>query len=171
LTLPGLHNSAPEHWQTRWDALHGFERVDQADWSTPTRKAWLSQLEAVLAREPEPVVLVAHSLGCALVAHAAKRMRAKIAAAFLVAPAAVDDPTRTPAATRDFAPLPRTPLGFAACVVASSNDPYAALPWAAELARLWQARFVDAGALGHINAESGLGDWHEGYGWLTTLLT
>jgi predicted alpha/beta hydrolase family esterase len=171
LTLPGLYSSAPGHWQTCWEKLHGFERVEQADWSTPTRHAWLARLEAALAREPEPVVLVAHSLGCALVAHAAERQRAKIAGAFLVAPADVDDPTRTPEATRDFAPLPRKPLGFAACVIASSDDPYIALPRAAQLAEHWHAEFIDAGALGHINAESGLGDWPEGYRWLSALLT
>jgi predicted alpha/beta hydrolase family esterase len=28
---------------------------------------------------------------------------------------------------------------------------------------------VDYGERGHINAESGLGDWEEGHGWLTQL--
>ena len=30
------------------------------------------------------------------------------------------------------------------------------------MASVWGARFVDAGARRHLNAESGLGDWPEG---------
>ena len=34
----------------------------------------------------------------------------------------------------------------------------------------WGATFVDAGALGHINAASGLGDWPDGHAHLEALL-
>ena len=37
LILPGWQNSGPEHWQSRWETLHGFHRVDQHDWMTPRR--------------------------------------------------------------------------------------------------------------------------------------
>ena len=48
----------------------------------------------------EPVAIVAHSLGCALVAHAARRAPAlPIRAALLVAPADVDSPAHTPPET------------------------------------------------------------------------
>ncbi len=116
-------------------------------------------------------MLVAHSLGCALVAHAAARPEgARIAAALLVAPADVDSPAHTPEETRDFAPLPRRPLPFPATVVASADDPYVALPRARAFAAAWGAAFVDAGARGHLNAASGLGDWPEGRRHLAALL-
>jgi predicted alpha/beta hydrolase family esterase len=38
------------------------------------------------------------------------------------------------------------------------------------MARDWGARFVDAGARGHLNGESGLGDWPEGRELLNELL-
>jgi predicted alpha/beta hydrolase family esterase len=109
------------------------------------------------------VVIAAHSLGCALVAHAARRAPAlPIRAALLVAPADVDSPAHTPPETRGFAPLPRAPFPFPATVIASRNDPYVTLERARAFAADWGADFVDAGALGHINAASSLGDWSDG---------
>ncbi|RZI94330.1 MAG: alpha/beta hydrolase, partial [Rubrivivax sp.] len=32
LLLPGWQNSGPDHWQSRWERLHGDERVEQHDW-------------------------------------------------------------------------------------------------------------------------------------------
>ena len=163
LTLPGLSSSGPQHWQSLWEARYGFTRVEQDDWEHPSKSGWLKRLEQVLEAEPEPVVLAAHSLGCALVAHVAKRVPEKVAGALLVAPADVDDAERTPEITRSFAPLPTKPLEFPATVVASRDDPFMAFERAAYFADRWQARFVDAGAKGHINTESQLGEWPEGY--------
>jgi uncharacterized protein len=172
LIVPGLGGSGPEHWQTRWEALYPrHARVEQGDWDQPRREAWLGALGAAVAAAGEPVVLVAHSLGCALVAHAAARLSAAtVAAALLVAPADVDSPAHTPPETRDFAPLPLRPLPFPANVVASRDDPYVTLARARELAAAWGAEFVDAGARGHLNAASGLGDWPEGRRLLEALL-
>jgi len=165
LTLPGLSSSGPQHWQSLWEARYGCVRVEQEDWEHPNKSSWLKRLEHALDLETEPVVLAAHSLGCALVAHAAKRgvLAGKVAGALLVAPADVDDLEHTPEVTRSFAPLPVKPLGVAATVVASRDDPFMAFERAAFFADRWQARFVDAGSKGHINAESQLGDWPEGY--------
>ena len=68
LLLPGWQNSGPAHWQSRWEALHGFERVEQADWVWPRRGDWMACLEEALLADPRPAVLAAHSLGCHLVA-------------------------------------------------------------------------------------------------------
>jgi predicted alpha/beta hydrolase family esterase len=167
LIVPGLGGSGPEHWQTRWEVLHpGHVRVEQRDWDHPRRAEWLAKLrEAVApsAASDSPVVLAAHSLGCALVAHAsAEPWAAGIAAALLVAPADVDSPAHTPPETRDFAPLPLARLPFAATVVASEDDPFVTLARARAFAKAWGAEFVDAGPRGHLNAASGLGDWPEG---------
>jgi len=173
LVLPGLGGSGPEHWQTLWERTHaGCVRVEQRDWDRPERAAWLSTLTAAIAAEPGPVFLVAHSLACALVAHWAREHgalvrtgagSARVRGALLVAPADVDAPERTPPETRSFAPMPREPLPFPATVVASQDDPFVALERARELAAAWGADFVDAGALGHLNAASGLADWPEGW--------
>lgn len=172
LILPGLGGSGPEHWQTRWEALYpGSVRVEQRDWDHPRREDWLAALGAAVAAAGEPVALVAHSLGCALVAHAAARpYAAAVTAALLVAPADVDSPAHTPPETRDFAPLPLRPLPFPSTVVASQDDPYVTLARARELAAAWGGEFVDAGPRGHLNAASGLGDWPDGRRHLEALL-
>jgi predicted alpha/beta hydrolase family esterase len=164
LTLPGLGGSGAEHWQTRWESVYPRHyRVAQRDWNHPDRDDWLAALAAAIDGADEPVALVAHSLGCALVAHAAARpLAARVRAAFLVAPADVDRPLCTPVETRVFAPLPQSPLPFPATVVASANDPYVSLARARAFAAAWGAEFVDAGARGHLNVASGLGDWPDG---------
>jgi uncharacterized protein len=170
LIVPGLGGSEPHHWQTRWELRYGYTRVQQDDWDRPDRRAWMARLEAAVQAQPSPPLIVAHSLGCALVAHFAARMPGRLAGALLVAPADVDDPARTPDETRCFAPLLLQPLGFPARVVASHDDPYIAFERARELAAAWQARFVDAGSIGHINADSGLGDWDFGHALLEELV-
>ena len=55
-------------------------------------------------------------------------------------------------------------------LVASHDDPYCSLARAHTLAGAWGARLVDAGARGHLNAESGLGDWPEGHALLASLM-
>jgi len=164
LVLPGLGGSGPDHWQTRWEGCEpGCVRVEQREWDRPDLGEWLRVLDGVLAQGEGPVVLVAHSLACALVAHGARRPAwSNVVGALLVAPADVDSPTRTPPETRCFSPLPTEALPFAATVVSSQDDPYVAFERARELARRWGAEFVDAGVIGHINASSGLGDWPEG---------
>ena len=54
-------------------------------------------------------------------------------------------------------------------LVGSQDDPYCGFDRAQHLAQAWGAHFVDLGARGHINAESGLGDWPEGRALLDTL--
>ena len=93
LVLPGWQNSGPLHWQSRWEALYGDVRVEQSDWMRPLRGDWMMRLEEAIAdleaREPAPqVALVAHSLGCHLVAAWAAHSRRTgcVRAALLVAP-------------------------------------------------------------------------------------
>jgi predicted alpha/beta hydrolase family esterase len=176
LILPGLGGSGPAHWQTLWETRDArCARVEQRDFDNPRRDEWVETLNERIVTSPEPVVLVAHSLACALVAHWAERHArgpsgGVVAAALLVAPADVDAPERTPPETRGFAPLPTARLPFPATVVASHDDPFVAFERARELATCWGARFVDAGCAGHINAASGLGDWTEGWRHLEDLL-
>ncbi len=61
-----------------------------------------------------------------------------------------------------FLPVPRSRLPFPATIVGSSDDPYADLLFTRHLAEDIGAKFIDAGAAGHINADSGHGPWPEG---------
>ena len=47
-------------------------------------------------------------------------------------------------------------------MVASRDDPYVTLARAEGFARAWGSRLVVLGAAGHINADSGYGEWPEG---------
>lgn len=173
LILPGWQNSGPDHWQSRWEALHGYRRVDQHDWMTPKRGDWIARLEDVILGIDEgsgPVLLVAHSLGCILTAAWAEisRSTARVQGALLVAPG---DPERDElrGVLPSWAPIVRQRLPFPSVLVGSRNDPYCAFDKAQSLAQSWGSRFIDLGERGHINAESGLGDWAEGLVWLKTL--
>ncbi|MFZ4690241.1 MAG: RBBP9/YdeN family alpha/beta hydrolase [Polymorphobacter sp.] len=171
IIVPGFNGSGPDHWQTRWHASRSdCVRVEQAAWHDPEPGAWCAALDAAIAAAPGHVVLVAHSLGCATVAHwAGSAAVDRVAGALLVAPCDVDRPG-LPAAIARFAPMPRRGLPFRSTVVASSNDTYATLPRARQFAADWGSAFIDAGAIGHINSASGLGDWPFGQVLLDTLI-
>jgi hypothetical protein len=170
LILPGIGDSGPAHWQSLWQAANpGFQRVPQRDWDHPLCHEWVATLDHTLRAMHAPAVLVAHSLGCLLVAHWAQSATQAVKAALLVA---VPDPqgAHFPAEARGFSPWPRAPLPFPSVIVASSDDPYAPLPHAQACAAAWGSRLVNIGAAGHINAASGLGDWPAGQALLQDLL-
>lgn len=171
LVLPGWQNSGPDHWQSRWETLHGMVRVEQHDWMRPLRGDWISRLEDVLLAQTGPSVLVAHSLGCLLVAAWASHSRNThlVQGALLVAPG---DPEREElrAALKSWWPVPLQPLPFKSILVGSTNDPYCTMERAQQFATSWGAKWVNYGARGHINTESNLGDWPEGFSLLQPLI-
>ena len=171
LLLPGWQNSDPDHWQSRWQALHGDRRVEQHEWMRPLRGDWMSRLEEEVLAAPTPVALVAHSLGCILVAAWAAHSRhtRKVRAALLVAPGDVERMDLREQIT-GWAPIVRQCLPFPSLMLAADNDPYCTLGRSRQMAHDWGARFVDVGARGHLNSESGLGDWPEGREQLLELL-
>jgi predicted alpha/beta hydrolase family esterase len=177
LTVPGLGNSGPGHWQTIWEArLPRCRRVDLGLWEDPHRNTWVNKLNLAIQRAEGPVVLAAHSLGCLAAAWWAEYEQpggvvdgGKVIGALLVAPPDVEERPLDRRLTR-FAPVPETTLPFPSVLVASRNDPYLTMAQARSLARRWGARLADAGEAGHINAASGLGDWAFGRLLLNTLL-
>jgi predicted alpha/beta hydrolase family esterase len=165
LLVPGLWNSGPEHWQSWWEhERRDCRRVVQANWETPRRDDWVATLERAVGNAEGPIVVAAHSLGCALVAHWAGHSRnlGKVRGALLVAPSDVDAPSY-PAGTVGFAPMPLGKLPFPTIVVASSDDEYVSLARAAQFADAWGSRLVNVGAKGHINSASALRMWPEGF--------
>lgn len=97
--------------------------------------------------------------------HAAARVGARIAGAFLVAPADVEQAPGLEE-LRGFGPVPRVRLPFPSCVIASTDDPYLKAERAVEFAQAWGADLRLAGPAGHLNTASGLGHWPEGRAWL-----
>ena len=171
LILPGWQGSSPDHWQSRWECAHGYMRVEQHDWLHPLRGDWISRLEDVLLACDGPAVLVAHSLGCQHVAAWAAHSRNThlVSAALLVAPPDVErDDMR--ALLPSWSPIAMGALPFASSLLASSNDPYCSPARARQFAVAWDAEFTEAGPRGHLNAESGLGDWPQAHDQLRQLM-
>ena len=172
LLLPGWQNSGPDHWQSRWEARHGYLRVEQHDWMQPLRGDWITRLEEVVLAQSAPVVLVAHSLGCLLVAAwaACSRNTHLVQGALLVAPGDAER-EELRGVLHSWSPVVLQRLPFASVLAGSHNDPYCSLERAQAFARAWGAQWHDCGHAGHINADSQLGDWPQGLALLQTLLT
>ena len=164
LFVPGLGNSGPDHWQTRWlERLSTGRRIDQGDWHRPVLADWAAAIIEAVAACKRPVVLIGHSLGVPAIAHAAAAFKpGMVRGAFLVAPPAEERLREISQIDPAFAPFPRGPFPFPALLVASRNDIFSEYTQSEELARDWGATIVDAGENGHINAESGHGPWPEG---------
>jgi predicted alpha/beta hydrolase family esterase len=149
----------------------GYQRVEQHDWLRPLRGDWIARLEDVLLGCDEPAVLVAHSLGCLLVAAWAAHSRNthRVKAALLVAPGDVEGATLRPV-LGNWAPVPRQILPFKSTLLASHDDPNCSFERAQGFAEAWGSSLVDMGNAGHVNADSGLGDWPQGRALLDELI-
>lgn len=168
LLLPGWLNSGPSHWQSRWELLHGFERVEQFDWLWPRRGDWMARLDEVLLSAKTPAVLVAHSLGCQLVAawaaHSAHSQQ--VLGALLVAPPDLEREDMPPQLS-SWRPIIRSRLPFRSLLVYSDNDPFCTAQSASRMASDWGSDKQALGQAGHVNGDSGLGDWPQARAWLT----
>ncbi|HLV17403.1 MAG TPA: alpha/beta hydrolase [Pseudomonas sp.] len=173
LIVPGWQGSPAEHWQSHWQRLlPNSARVEQDDWLSPQRDAWVRRLEETVARSSGPLILIGHSLGCVTIAHwaaqAAPALLARVGGALLVAPADVER-AECPQPLRNFAPLPRQALPFPSVLVGSDNDPAASASRALALAADWGAEATVLSGVGHINVKSGHRRWEQGFAWLYRL--
>lgn len=163
LIIPGLNDSGPDHWQTRWQTkLSTTRRVKQKDWQRPCRYDWEAGVMFAIEESVRPVVMIAHSLGVIAGLFALQECHEKIAGAFFVAPPSEAAILEIPVIDCEFLPIPRHHLPFPAVMVGSGNDPYADYQFTKDLAEELGAKFIDAGPAGHINVESGHGPWPEG---------
>ncbi len=177
LLLPGWHDSGPGHWQARWPQRHttahvGFRKVDQDDWAWPKRGDWMMNLDEALQADPmferQPAILLAHSLGCHLVAAWAAHSRHthRVKGAWLVAPPDLDGPPNAANLApqlQSWRSVVRQRLPFQAVVLASRTDPYSAFDRSQALAEDWGVALRDLGDAGHVNEASGHGDWAQGW--------
>lgn len=183
LIVPESAPAGRDHWQSRWERRRdGCRRLDLGMWDDPHRNTWINKLNLAIYRAASdldrPVLLVAHGLGCLTVAWWAEYERpgpaGPVIGALLVAPpdpdlAEADHPGADPRLVK-FAACPRQPLPFPAFVAASSNDPGCSMRGAVALARDWECRLADAGPVGHLDADSAVGDWALGQRLLGRLL-
>lgn len=127
----------------------------------------MDDLEAAVAVAPQPVLLVAHSGGCVLVAHWARRSHQldRVAGALLATPPTFDRPlppaypTLAALDAAGWLPVPRAKLPFRSLVGASRNDPLGDYEAVCALAQDWGSEVQDLGPVGHLNPASGFGPW------------
>lgn len=166
LIVPGLRDHVAEHWQTLLAAqLPRVRTVPPLEHDKLSCAARVQAMEHTLAGIEGPVVIVAHSAGTMMVAHWAQQGTRPIQGALLAAPADLETPMPAgyPAVellgANGWLPIPRQRLPFPSIVAASSNDPLSRLERARAFAEAWGGRFVELGAVGHLNPASGYGEW------------
>jgi len=170
LVVPGLRDHVAQHWQTLLAArLEGAGRPVRS--VPPMGRDELSCAARVEAIEREartiegPLVIVAHSGGCIMVAHWARRTRRAVHAALLATPPDFERPMPEgypgleALKAGGWLPVPRERLPFRSIVAASRDDPLAAYDRVLALAAAWGSECVDLGAVGHLNPASGYGEW------------
>jgi len=157
LIIPGLQGSGEGHWQTWWQGRdRNALRVEQDDWATPDLNAWSKNVRQAVDELRGDVWLVAHSFGCLASLQITPQRRDRIRGLFLVAPA---DPDKFSASHL----LHQGELPFPSVLVASHTDPWLHFDKAKSWATSLGSQFVDLGDAGHINVESGFGEWQQGF--------
>ena len=175
LILPGWQDSGPEHWQGIWLKKYpNAIKVMQRDWMNAKKDEWVAILNEYIEKyKGTDIILVGHSLACPAIAFWAKeyapKTSVKIKGALLVCPSdtEMDD---FPKEMQGFSPIPLNPLPFKTIVVASENDPWVSIARAEYFADHWGAELVNVGPHGHINTDTGFGDWPEGEKLLSELI-
>lgn len=166
LIVPGLRDAVAEHWQTllerRLPDVCSVPPMGRSDLSCAAR---VEAIEHAVQAIEGPIVIVAHSGGCIMVAHWARLTHRAIQGALLATPPDFEQampagyPTLGTLEAGGWLPVPRERLPFPSIVAASRNDPLGRFERVADLARAWGSRLVDLGQVGHLNPASGFGEW------------
>lgn len=167
LIVPGLDGSAAPHWQHWWSMTDPRAlMVDLSDPARPSPAVWEAELASTILHHPD-CILVGHSLGAVLMARIlTKWPQLRVRAALLVAPAETIGNDRI----GHFGPIPESPLGVPAILVASRDDPWMSFARSSMLAKAWGADLVDLGFAGHVNIASGFGPWPRGLAFRDALI-
>ncbi|HDR2751756.1 TPA: alpha/beta hydrolase [Enterobacter asburiae] len=161
ILVPGLRDSDEYHWQSCWGRRFPFwKRIQQKDWLEPDLEKWVSAIRRELAISLLPAILVGHSFGALASCRLLQSRQENVAGIVMVAPAepayfGLEEAIQTSAL-----PVP--------CILfASRNDPLMPFARAQFWATYWGGLLIDIGEAGHINSESGHGEWHYGLERLT----
>ncbi|TLX78432.1 serine hydrolase family protein [Labilibacter sediminis] len=162
-TLPGLGGSDNNHWQSHFErVLPNCKRIEQENWEKPNREDWINTVEkAVEGYDLSQVVFISHSLGGITLAHWVKKFQKKIKGALIVAPPNLND-VSSEYELDSFLPVPEEVIPFPTVFVASANDPWASYEASTKLAGQWGSELIGIGDAGHINSDSGFGEWKVG---------
>jgi predicted alpha/beta hydrolase family esterase len=180
LIVPGLRDQVALHWQTLLESrlrsqgrpVASVPPMGRVDLDCASKVA---TIERVAQGVTGPIVIVAHSGGCIMVAHWAHLTRREVHGALLAAPPDFDRampegyPTLAQLDAAGWLPVPRRALPFRSIVGASRNDPLAAFDRVEALAAAWGSELVDLGEVGHLNPASGYGAWPQVDGFVERL--
>jgi hypothetical protein len=170
LIVPGLRDPVAVHWQTLLEQrLHEAGRpvasvpaMGREDLDCTRR---VEAIEAAAQAVVGPIVIVAHSGGCIMVAHWARRTTRAVRGALLATPPDFEQPmpagypTLAALEAGGWLPVPRDPLPFPSIVAASLDDPLGRFDRVGWLAHAWRSDLVNLGSVGHLNPASGFGEW------------
>lgn len=161
ILVPGLRDSDEYHWQSCWGRRFPFwRRIQQKNWLEPDIENWVSAITRELALSPLPAILVGHSFGALASCRLLQTRRVNVAGVVMVAPA-------EPAFFGLEEAIQPAALPVPCLMFASRNDPLMPFSRAQFWAACWEGHLIDIGEAGHINAESGFGDWPYGLERLT----
>jgi predicted alpha/beta hydrolase family esterase len=153
LVVPGLRDHVERHWQTLLATrLPRVRTVPPMGREDLDRRARVDAIERCAQAIHGPLVIVAHSGGCIMLAHWAQRTTRQVRGALLATPPDFERPMPDGYPTTDalraggWLPVPR-------------DDPLGAFDRVAELAAAWGAGLADLGEVGHLNPASGYGEW------------
>jgi predicted alpha/beta hydrolase family esterase len=180
LVVPGLRDHVDAHWQThlareleaRGRQVRSVPPLGREDLGLERK---LAIIEGMAQGIEGPLVVVAHSAGCVMLAHWGRRTTRPVQGALLAAPPDFDTPmpegypTLAALSAAGWLPVPRSPLPFPSLVAASQDDPLARFERVEELARAWGSTLVDLGRVGHLNPASGFGPWPRVHEFIATL--
>src|SRR6187549_629153 len=128
LLVPGLRDHVAQHWQTLLgDGLPGVRSVPPMGRDRIDVAPRVAAIERAAQAIEGPLVIVAHSGGCIMVAHWARQTRRAVRGALLATPPDFEKPMPegypTIAALRagGWLPVPRARLPFRTIVAASRN--------------------------------------------------
>jgi predicted alpha/beta hydrolase family esterase len=170
LIVPGLRDAVDDHWQTLLQrdlrkAARPVASVLPMGRENLSCSARVAEIERTAQSIEGPIVAVAHSGGCIMLAHWARRTQRAVRGALLATPPDFEKPMPEGYPTMDalraggWLPVPRKPLPFPSIVGASRNDPLGRFSRVTALASDWGSEVVDLGSVGHLNPASGYGQW------------
>jgi hypothetical protein len=178
LIVPGLRDHVADHWQTRLGVCRPRTRS-----VAPMGREDLDCAARVRAIEREaraiegPLVIVAHSAGCLMLAHWAMQTTREVRGALLATPPDFERPLPPGYPPMEalraggWLPVPRARLPFRSFAALSRNDPLSSFERASELALDWDSRIVDLGRVGHLNPASGFGEWPQAEHFIDELIS
>lgn len=172
LIIPGYKGSDENHWQSRWENKYALntDRLTLSDFTMTDKKYWTKSIYEKIKDSKNQYIIVAHSLGALSFAHTySKYILKNVKAVFLVALPDVEE-NENARFLQEFTPIPVFRFDIPTYLVASTDDHYCTIERAEVIAQKWGAELINIGAKGHINSESGLGEWKEGQDLLQKLI-